>query len=91
MANQINSKGNKFEDGVLTVTGCIDRNNGEEDPSRTKREDWRDTSHLGRGEHRNEMRNLTYAHRLMAKGLRPDPSIELEDWIARYKEVLNED
>jgi hypothetical protein len=79
----------KFEDGVLTVLGCIDRHNAKRSESdRTNQEDYRDTSHLGRGAYGEEMRNLSYAHRLMAKGLRPDTGVELEDWVARFKETI---
>jgi hypothetical protein len=80
---------NKFEDGVLTVTGCMQRHTiSRNEADRTRHEDYRDTSFFGNHACKSEMHNLAYAHRLIAKGLRPDPSIELEDWIARYKELL---
>ena len=73
---------------MLTAVGCQDRHNlprGEQ--LRTKKEDYNIN---GNREYYSDNKVNSSAFQLKAMGLIPDPMLELEEWVEKHRELINE-
>ncbi|KPK42913.1 MAG: hypothetical protein AMJ78_00695 [Omnitrophica WOR_2 bacterium SM23_29] len=80
----------KFEDGVLRADACAERYSISRDSQyRTSLEDLPSYS-FGSSAVREENRLLRQVHRLRAYGYLPHPWESLEEFVQRYRDVLEE-
>ena len=81
----------KFEDGVLRADACAERYFSSRDSQyRTSFEDLPSLS-FGSSAVREERRLMRDVHRLTAYGYLPHPWESLEEFVERYRDVLDEE
>ena len=80
----------KFEDGMLRTDACMQRyQTSRNSQYRTNQEDLPEQA-FGMSavwEERNLMKSV---YKLIAKGIKPDGSISLEDFVEKHKDLLDE-